>query len=369
MAEIPVRIGLQQRVLPSYRVPFFDTLADVCPQGLSVFAGNPRAGEALANGAVLLKAQYFHAHNIHTFKGIFYACWQVNIKKWLDEWRPRVLIMEANPRYPYSYTAIRWMRENGGRVIGWGLGSPKPLGSFSRLRLLWRKSYINRFDALITYSQAGTHEYTELGFREDHIFKAPNAVAPKPTQPMVKRPSTYKAGKPSVLFVGRLQARKNVDRLIRACAQIPPEQQPFLSIVGDGPMRPRLENLAREIYPSTTFFGAQHGSELDLLFQNADLFVLPGTGGLAVQQAMSFGLPVIVGVADGTQSDLVREKNGWMLADGSIDVLSTTIQEALSDIRRLRKMGAASYQIVSREVNLERMVEAFVQAVNFVLEE
>jgi glycosyltransferase involved in cell wall biosynthesis len=171
------------------------------------------------------------------------------------------------------------------------------------------------------------------------------------------------------LFVGRLQARKRVDRLIKACAQLPSDLQPVLSVVGDGPMRTELEALAASIYPNTKFYGAQHGSELELLFQNADLFVLPGTGGLAVQQAMSFGLPVIVGVADGTQSDLVREENGWLLADNSIEALSGTIQQALSDVSRLRKMGAASYRIVRDDVNLERMVSVFTRAVNIVLED
>jgi hypothetical protein len=37
---------------------------------------------------------------------------------------------------------------------------------------------------------------------------------------------------------------------------------------------------------------------------------------------------------------------------------------ALSDVRRLRTMGAESYRIVSEEINLEKMVEVFVQALN-----
>ena len=166
-----------------------------------------------------------------------------------------------------------------------------------------------------------------------------------------------------------LQARKQVDQLIKACVQLPSDLQPFLSVVGDGPMRSGLEALAASVYPHTKFYGAQHGSELELLFQNADLFVLPGTGGLAVQQAMSFGLPVIVGVADGTQSDLVREENGWILEDNSVEILSGTIQQALSDISRLRKMGAASYRIVKEDVNLEKMVDVFTHAVKSVLED
>ena len=368
MKDIKVKVGLQQRVLPNYRVPFFDALAQACPAGLSVFAGCPRSVEALDTGAVPLVAQYYPARNLHLLNGLAYTCWQLNIQKWLNEWQPQVLIMEANPRYPLSHIAINWIRHNGGRLIGWGLGSPQPQGRFARLRLNRRKRFINQFDGLITYSQAGAQEYTQMGFPAQRIFTAPNAVAPKPTQPAHQRPPAYAPGGPVVLFVGRLQARKKVDMLIRACAALPQEQQPVLWIVGDGPLRRELEALAAEIYPKAKFYGAQHGSELEQLFQGADLFALPGTGGLAVQQAMAHALPVIVGVADGTQSDLVREQNGWMLTEGSAQELSQKIMVALADLPRLRIMGLNSYEIVSRDVNLENMVAVFVDAVNRVLE-
>ncbi len=369
MDQILVKVALQQRVLPSYRVPFFDALAETCPVGLSVFAGDPRSDEALDTGAVPLKAHFFHARNLHSFKRMFYICWQVNILKWLDTWQPRVLIMEANSRYPCSYSAIRWMRRQGGKLIGWGLGSPTPAGRFSRLRLKRRSQFIKQFDALITYSQAGAGEYVKLGFPAERIYCAPNAVAPKPVKPLQQRPPEFAGGKAAILFVGRLQERKKVDRLLRACALLPVESQPALSIVGDGPQRRELEALAGEVYPAAKFHGAQHGSELDVLFQGADLFVLPGTGGLAVQQAMSFGLPVVVGEADGTQSDLVRDENGWMLKEDDPGYLARILSRALADVKRLREMGAASYRIVSQEVNLEKMVEVFVSVVNSVLED
>ena len=99
-------------------------------------------------------------------------------------------------------------------------------------------------------------------------------------------------------------------------------------------------------------------------FVEADLFVLPGTGGLAVQEAMSHGLPVIVAQGDGTQDDLVRAGNGWQIPPNDFDALLAALRDALSDPARLRAMGAESYRIVSEEINLEKMVEAFVQAVN-----
>jgi glycosyltransferase involved in cell wall biosynthesis len=166
--------------------------------------------------------------------------------------------------------------------------------------------------------------------------------------------------------VGRLQARKRIDSLLRACAEMP-EPKPRLVIVGDGPERGALEQAARQVYPSAQFAGAKHGDELKPYFMEADLFVLPGTGGLAVQEAMGHGLPVIVAKGDGTQDDLVRPENGWQVPPGDYAALVATMREALSDVVRLREMGNESFRIVSQEINLERMVEAFVRALSSVL--
>ena len=142
--------------------------------------------------------------------------------------------------------------------------------------------------------------------------------------------------------------------------------QPSLIIVGDGPERGNLEALAQRVYPSAQFVGARHGDELTPYFAEADLFVLPGTGGLAVQQAMSHGLPVIVAKGDGTQDDLVRSENGWQIPPEDYNALVGILRDALSDIPRLRVMGEESYRIVSQEINLEKMVESFVGALNSV---
>jgi glycosyltransferase involved in cell wall biosynthesis len=166
------------------------------------------------------------------------------------------------------------------------------------------------------------------------------------------------------LIVGRLQARKRLPALLRACAGLPETLKPHLVIVGDGPEAANLRDLACEIYPTAEFTGAKHGAELDSYFLAADLFVLPGTGGLAVQQAMSFGLPVIVAQGDGTQDDLVRAANGWQIPPDDDAALATCLRTALEDPSRLRQMGVESYRIVAKEINLERMVSVFVTALN-----
>jgi glycosyltransferase involved in cell wall biosynthesis len=170
----------------------------------------------------------------------------------------------------------------------------------------------------------------------------------------------------TVLFVGRLQQRKRVDLLIRACAALPPQLQPRLWIVGEGPARAELEALAANVYPRARFWGGLYGSALQPLWLQADLFVLPGTGGLAVQEAMGYALPVIVAEGDGTQDDLVTPETGWQVPPGDLDALQQALLQALGDLPRLRTKGAAAYERVARHVNLDNMVAVFLQAIRSV---
>jgi glycosyltransferase involved in cell wall biosynthesis len=363
--KFPHRLGIQQRVLPSYRVPFFDLLAQSC-ESMSLFAGLPRPVEMIAGGKPQV-AKYHPSKNIHLFSGAFYLCYQRGFIDWLEEWNPNALIVEANPRYLATSAAVKWMHARGRKVIGWGLGAPKG-------NRVWT-SFINQFDAMLSYSQRGVEEYAALGFSREKIFVAHNSVSPAPTSSIPQRPSTFDPStrfasgqrlRPTLLFVGRLQSRKRVDYLLRACAEM--ESRPRLVIVGDGPERVALESLAKEVYPAAEFVGAKHGAELKPYFAEADLFVLPGTGGLAVQEAMSHGLPVIVAKGDGTQDDLVRERNGWQIQPerAAYGALVSTMKNALSDMARLQKMGQESFRIVSEEINIQKMVDVFVDALNSV---
>jgi glycosyltransferase involved in cell wall biosynthesis len=351
---------VQQRALPAYRAAFFDMLASRCSGGMSLFAGLPRSSESIPAGR-LQAGGYVQARNIHLLGGPLYLCYQAGLIEWLQGWDPKVLILEANPRYLATPLAIRWMHGRGRKVLGWGLGAPPLAGPLAGFRQARRTQFLRRFDALIAYSRRGAGEYAALGLPPEKIFLAPNAVAPRPDIPPPVRP--LKKDRLSLLFVGRLQARKRVDTLLQACAALA-GPKPELVIAGDGPERENLQRLAAQVYPQAQFVGPRFGDALKPYFEQADLFVLPGTGGLAVQEAMAHGLPIIVARGDGTQDDLVRPGNGWQVGPEDWEALAKALGPALSDVYRLREMGKESFRIVSEEINLEKMVEAFIAALN-----
>jgi glycosyltransferase involved in cell wall biosynthesis len=361
----PGRVGLQQRVLPSYRAIFFDALAERCQGGLSVFSGEPLPNEGIKAVDKLEIAQHVKAKNRYFGNpaSSLFVCWQGGYLEWLEDWQPDVLIVEANPRYPTTRKAIDWMQHRQRKVIGWGLGAPPIHGPMASLRQRERLNLLSSLDAVIAYSQQGARQYRQIGIASQRVYVATNAAERTPTHPPPPRPSEI-GRQATVLFVGRLQIRKRVDLLVKACAGLPKELQPHLIIVGAGSGREELEHLARQIYPAAEFVGEKHADGLEPYFTKADLFVLPGTGGLAIQQAMVRGLPVIVARGDGTQDDLVRSENGWQVLPDDLPGLTDTLQHALTDPARLRRMGEASYRIVAEEINVDKMVETFINVLN-----
>jgi len=255
-------------------------------------------------------------------------------------------------------------------VIGWGLGAP-PIESqpslLGRFNAGWRtrsrKRFLRQLDTLLAYSHRGASEYLSLKVPHQQVFVASNAVARRPDGQSPEKSPDFD-GPPKVLFVGRIQPRKRIDNLLRACASLPERLRPLLWVVGDGPGRADLQELAEKIYPFAEFPGKKIGPELEEYFMKADVFVLPGTGGLAVQEAMAYGLPVIVAEGDGTQEDLVKSGNGWLIPANNEQELRKTLHEALVDPTRLRKMGNISFKIVQDEINIEQMVKVFVKALN-----
>ena len=99
------------------------------------------------------------------------------------------------------------------------------------------------------------------------------------------------------LFVGRLVKRKNVHGLIEAAMALRDRGHAFeLWIVGDGPERPSLEELAGSLIADgvTRFFGLSRPSEVGRFYEAADVFVMPTLGdyrSVAVLEALRFGMP------------------------------------------------------------------------------
>ncbi len=115
---------------------------------------------------------------------------------------------------------------------------------------------------------------------------------------------------PLLLYVGRLSAEKEIDRIKPVLQSIPGAR---LALVGDGPYRQELE---KHFADTPTFFvGYMTGQTLAAAFASADAFVFPSrteTLGLVLLEAMAAGCPVIAANAGGIPDIVSDGVNGYL---------------------------------------------------------
>lgn len=241
----------------------------------------------------------------------------------------------------------------------------------SRCTLFLRRHRYQRLDAHVNYIDDGRKIYGSYGVSPDKIFVTRNS--PDTDRMLKVETDLARAGKipqrisTRVLHVGRLVSQKRVDLLLVAFRDVVADfPQAELVVVGDGPEAESFRELAKNlgIAKNVTFAGPVYDPhELAMHFVSSSIFVLPGLGGLSINEAMFYGLAVICSGGDGTERFLVREGvNGTFFCDGDVKSLTRAIGTLLSDQRELAAMGRRSREIIDREVNIHTVVGEYVRA-------
>ncbi|MFD7894552.1 glycosyltransferase [Streptomyces sp. NPDC059743] len=155
-----------------------------------------------------------------------------------------------------------------------------------------------------------------------------------------------------VLFVGRLDAEKNVHELLRALPLLPGELPVTAEVVGDGSCRRSLEALARElgVHDRVTFHGLVSDQEVLNAYARCDVFCMPGTAelqSLVTMEAMAAGKPVVAADAMALPHLVHPGRNGLLYPPGGIRALASALTSILGDTEARTRMGEASREIVA----------------------
>jgi glycosyltransferase involved in cell wall biosynthesis len=170
---------------------------------------------------------------------------------------------------------------------------------------------------------------------------------------------------PVVLFAGKLEAKKAPDVLLDAFLRLEDEQA-HLVVVGSGPMEDELRARGND-HARVHFLGFQNQSRMPVVYRLGDVFVLPSRGpgetwGLAVNEAMACGRPVVVSSNVGCAPDLVDEANGAVVPPDDAGALRKSLDSVLSDSEQRRRMGERSAERIQKwsiDEAAARTVEAF----------
>jgi glycosyltransferase involved in cell wall biosynthesis len=233
---------------------------------------------------------------------------------------------------------------NGGLRSAPGFSQPdKQKGFTFGIRKLYRfvpfaRSTYRHAAAIIA---AASHMRAEFSTHQDKLFFIPeNGIAPSVCSADSRSPDPD--AKLELIFVGGLVRRKACYIGLRAAAQVLRDNLAHFTIIGDGPERSRLEELAIAlgIEKAVTFCGWLSHAEVFSHLRSADVVVLPaireGGGGVVFEGLASGAVPVILDW--GGPGDIVHPEVGYKVPPINEDAVVSEIGDILSALAGNREL-------------------------------
>ena len=246
----------------------------------------------------------------------------------------------------------------------------------------WVTMHIRKFcysnaSGALAYSSVGNLIMPTYGIKDDRVFVTYNTndteVLLREKEKLEKEPGILPENNHRIIHVGRLVKWKRVDLLIDAFSIVLksfPDAE--LVVVGGGPEENHLKQQAKAIgiEKSIMFTGGLHdAAKLGAYLLSSSVYVLAGMGGLSINDAMTFGLPIICSVGDGTEKDLVEDnRNGFYFIENNASDLSEKLILLLKEPETASIMGKESLKIIMEKINIETVTNNYISSFKHILQ-
>lgn len=369
------RVSIVQRVLPHYRVEFFDRLKDVLDDrgiDLQIIYGKekpgtiPKSVEYDREWSVKTEIQY---RSLGPVEIVAQRC------RALLADSDMIVIEQAN-RLLLNYRLIfsRHFFSNY-RLAFWGHGrnfqSKRPGSFFDRLK----NFQVGRVDWWFAYTAASTAVVKATGFPEGRITTVGNTIDTSEFRQEMINKRAERMPAPSqnqdtiaCLFCGGMYRDKKIDFLIDSLAVVRDLVPNFEMIfVGAGPESGVVERAANS-HPWIHYVGSKIGNERAPYFARSKALLIPGAVGLAVIDSFAAGIPLITvaGNAHGPELDYLTNGVNGLIVEDDVEVYGRAIAEVLLSEELQKKYKIACEQSAN-ELTMEKMVSNFAEGVSLCL--
>jgi glycosyltransferase involved in cell wall biosynthesis len=277
----------------------------------------------------------------------------------------RADILHAHHYSPFVYSALARLRQPGLRVVFTEHGRLTDRGPSPKRRLANR---LLRFgaSAVFSVSEDVKRHLVAEGFRREQVGVIYNGidVGPAATSESRERIRRRLGVADHICVVGtiaRLDPVKDLSALIDGAAAALSDTPLHVVIVGDGPLRPALEQQAqaRGIATSVTFLG--HRDDARDWLAGCDVYANVSVSegfSLTILEAMAAGLPVIATRVGGTP-ELVDDTSGQLVDARDVSGIARAIRALAQAPARRTALGAAGRGRVESRFTLDRMVNEY----------
>lgn len=244
--------------------------------------------------------------------------------------------------------------------------------TFKRRRVLTRRVFLPGVSRVVVPSKKLARIASAAWkLAPEHVRYIPNGVvldrfAPADGRPALRDTIGIPRDAPVVGYVGHLRPEKNPLRFLRAMMRVDPELGAHALVLGDGPERKAMEELAAK---TPSLFGrvhmlghvadpSEHYRAMDVFTLSSDTEQMP----VALVEAMACSLPCVATEVGDVKDILPDEQSDFVLPLGAHETawpLAEKLTELLHDRERRRALGAANRVRVEREFTFDKMLAAY----------
>lgn len=272
-----------------------------------------------------------------------------SIARKIEEFQPDV-IHAVNPVWLAAFGVLSAKRRGIPLVASFHTNVPEyteslRIGWLRQPAAAWIRTLHNQAAVNLCTSGPMVDKATAQGIRHAELWpKAVDTEGYAPARRSRKMRARLSDGHPEaplVIYVGRLSAEKNLDRLapiMRKVRERVPNAR--LAMVGSGPQADDLKKIMDPAF--TTFTGYLSGADLQSAFASGDVFAFPSvteTLGLVALESFASGVPVVGARAGGIPFVIDEAKTGYLVEPEDYDMWAERIALLLDDESLRTEMG------------------------------
>lgn len=360
-----LRVAVVTPIPTPYRDPFWSVFAGIPETELTVYylaAGKPDRPWT-AGWQRDYVSEVLPGRNLLRWRGADQSCyWNSGVTRRLSEGHFDALIV-AGYNHPTLLAAIRWAVKSKTPyflMCESHLRSPRSWWK-QRLKRPFVEWIVRRSAGVLPTGKFAADYLAEYGAPRETMTPCPNipdvvrieSEVSKLRRSQASTAPPKLAGRPLILFVGRLIPKKRAELVIRAFHGIQARTEAGLVIVGDGPLRAGLEELVDELglTERVHFSGFLQPDEVLGWYAVASVFVLPSseTWGVVVIEALAAGVPVVVSDEVGCHPDVVGDPAlGTVVPARSESALGEALWHQLKNCAGREEFQSARDQVMAR---------------------
>lgn len=301
----------------------------------------------------------FREHKISSF--VFRR--HVGVAERVAEIQPAIVVLLSHVGNFSHWRLMESKKKRGFKLVAWQCGYEYNPGILKNA-LLGR--FIPRFDYHLAYHSNARDYALSHGARADQVTVIHNTINEEKIATMPKDEArALVVGKHPeigdrkiILFVGAVLAEKRIEVIVQAL-DIMHRKDSVLVLVGDGDHLPVIRELCAGQDDVVITGSIVEG--VGPYFDAAELYVLPGTGGLGINEAMAHRLPIVSGFADGSADDLVVDgENGFRLRLNTPAELAEKMAAILDAPELARRMGERSREMITGKFAFREFINRIV---------